>query len=182
MVCAAPRPARARTRRPLRRSARRLSRSVRTLPPTSNATNRCRSFCGYGFSPARRSCSCTESTLELAARDAARDVSIQRAAYPGATSAVIADRLVADATSPSQRVARDEMLRRLEDALNDMDEMDREVLVLRHFEQLTGKEDRPKSSASRRGRRTSVTSDRWSDSESCSVRWAARALRELRRA
>jgi RNA polymerase sigma-70 factor (ECF subfamily) len=48
--------------------------------------------------------------------------------------------LVADLTSPSQAIVRDEQRRQLQQALESMDDIDREVLVLRHFEDLANKE------------------------------------------
>lgn len=73
-------------------------------------------------------------------RDAAREVSICRGAWPEASSAALAARLMGDFTSPSQVVAKEEMRLLLQDALNEMDETDREVLALRHFEQLSNSE------------------------------------------
>ncbi len=49
----------------------------------------------------------------------------------------LVDRLIAPGSSPSQRVQRDEMRVRLRQALDGLAENDREVLVLRHLEQLT---------------------------------------------
>lgn len=49
----------------------------------------------------------------------------------------LVDRLIAPGSSPSQRVHRDEMRVRLRQALDDLADNDREVLVLRHLEQLT---------------------------------------------
>ena len=43
-------------------------------------------------------------------------------------------------TSPSQAAMRDELRQQLQAALESMDEIDREVLVLRHFEELSNKE------------------------------------------
>jgi RNA polymerase sigma-70 factor (ECF subfamily) len=43
-------------------------------------------------------------------------------------------------TSPSQAVMREELKQQLQVALESMDEIDREVLVLRHFEDLSNKE------------------------------------------
>lgn len=54
-----------------------------------------------------------------------------------ATSISIARFLLADMTSPSNAVVRMEEKERLEIALNSMEEIDREVLALRHFEHLT---------------------------------------------
>jgi RNA polymerase sigma-70 factor (ECF subfamily) len=59
---------------------------------------------------------------------------------PGATSVNLARHLVANYTSPSQAAQRNELFERLEDALNRMDPTDREVLALRHFEDLSNNE------------------------------------------
>ena len=56
------------------------------------------------------------------------------------TSISIAGHLVGDLTSPSQAVMRDERLAQLREALSTMDEIDREVLALRHFEELSNNE------------------------------------------
>lgn len=48
--------------------------------------------------------------------------------------------LVGKLTSPSQAMMRDELRQQLQQALDTMDEIDREVLVLRHFEELCNKE------------------------------------------
>lgn len=47
---------------------------------------------------------------------------------------------VGRATSPSNAVMREEARRKIEQALESMDEIDREVLMLRHFEELSNKE------------------------------------------
>ena len=43
-------------------------------------------------------------------------------------------------TSPTQAAVRAEMQLRLQEAINSMDTLDREVVVLRHFEELTNVE------------------------------------------
>lgn len=48
--------------------------------------------------------------------------------------------LVGRMTSPSQAAMREELKVQLEQALQSMEEIDREVLVLRHFEELSNKE------------------------------------------
>jgi len=73
-------------------------------------------------------------------RDATREVSIFSGPTPQATSAVLAAQLLGKQTSPSQAAIRAETRRRLEAKLNELDDMDREVLALRHFEQLTNAE------------------------------------------
>ena len=73
-------------------------------------------------------------------RDAGREVSLYRGPMPEATSAAIAAQLLGRQTSPSQAAIRAERKLRLQEALNRMDPIDREVLVLRHYEQLTNAE------------------------------------------
>jgi len=70
-------------------------------------------------------------------REAGREVSLYRQAFPEATSAAIAAQLVGQRTSPSQAAIRAELKLKVQDALNAMDSIDREVLVLRHFERLS---------------------------------------------
>ena len=48
--------------------------------------------------------------------------------------------MIGDLTSPSQAAIREETARQIEIVLAGMDEIDREVLILRHFEQLTNDE------------------------------------------
>ena len=78
--------------------------------------------------------------LGVQARDAGREVSLYRGALPAATSAALAARLIGRHTSPSQAAAKAELKIRLQEALNRMEELDREVLALRHFEHLTNAE------------------------------------------
>ena len=68
-------------------------------------------------------------------RDAGREVGMNRG-VPGADSACLAACLVGNLTSPSHAAHRHETLTLLEESLNQMDPVDREVLVLRHFEEL----------------------------------------------
>jgi RNA polymerase sigma-70 factor (ECF subfamily) len=70
-------------------------------------------------------------------RDARREVSLYRAALPEASSAALAARLLGKHTSPTQAAVRAERLLRVQEALNSLDPLDREVLSLRHFEQLS---------------------------------------------
>jgi RNA polymerase sigma-70 factor (ECF subfamily) len=64
-------------------------------------------------------------------------VSIYRGAMPGASTGELAARLLGNLTSPSQAAIRAERKIRLQEALNSMDPLDREILVLRHYEQMT---------------------------------------------
>jgi len=78
--------------------------------------------------------------LHVKARDANREVSLWNGPLPAASSAAIAAQLVGNLTSPSNAAVRAERVLRLQEALNAMDPLDREVLSLRHFEQLTRRE------------------------------------------
>jgi RNA polymerase sigma-70 factor (ECF subfamily) len=73
-------------------------------------------------------------------RDAGREVSLYRGALPAASSAALAAQLLGKHTSPTQAVVRAERILRLQEALNALDPMDREILSLRHFEELTAAE------------------------------------------
>jgi RNA polymerase sigma-70 factor (ECF subfamily) len=73
-------------------------------------------------------------------RDAGREVSLYRGTMPEATSAALAAQLLGHGTQPSEAAVRAEAKVRLQEALNQMDALDREVLALRHFEQLSPRE------------------------------------------
>jgi RNA polymerase sigma-70 factor (ECF subfamily) len=78
--------------------------------------------------------------LGARARDAGREVSLYRGALPEASSAALAAQLAGRRTTPSQAAMRAEMQLQLQEALNQMEPLDREVLALRHFEQLSNTE------------------------------------------
>ena len=78
--------------------------------------------------------------LGAAMRDAGREVSLYRGALPQASSASLAAQLLGRFTTASQAAIRAERQLRLQEVLNGLDEMDREVLALRHFEQLSNGE------------------------------------------
>ena len=73
-------------------------------------------------------------------RDAGREISLYRGALPGASSAALAAQLLGHDTRPSEAAIRAERKIRLQETLNSMDPVDREVLALRHFEQLNNAE------------------------------------------
>jgi RNA polymerase sigma-70 factor (ECF subfamily) len=73
-------------------------------------------------------------------RAAGREVSLRGAALPQASSASLAAQLLGRQATPSQEAARAELQRRIEAVLNGMDDLDREILALRHFEQLSNAE------------------------------------------
>lgn len=70
-------------------------------------------------------------------RDARREVSLYRGSMPEATSAALAAQLLGRFSGPSAAAIRAEVKVRLQEALNQMDPVDREVLALRHFEHLS---------------------------------------------
>jgi RNA polymerase sigma-70 factor (ECF subfamily) len=70
-------------------------------------------------------------------RDAGMEISLYRDALPEASSAALASMLLGKHTSPTQAAQRAELLLRVQEALNSLEPIDREVLALRHFEHLT---------------------------------------------
>jgi RNA polymerase sigma-70 factor (ECF subfamily) len=78
--------------------------------------------------------------LGTKARDAGREVSLHCSALPQPSSASLAAQLLGRYTTPSEAVARAELQLRVQEALNGMDDLDREILALRHFEQLSNAE------------------------------------------
>jgi RNA polymerase sigma-70 factor (ECF subfamily) len=73
-------------------------------------------------------------------RDAAQEVSLRHRTPPRATSVSLAEMLLGRLTSPTLAARRAELQLRLQDILNAMDPLDREVLALRHFEELSNGE------------------------------------------
>jgi RNA polymerase sigma-70 factor (ECF subfamily) len=73
-------------------------------------------------------------------RDAKRELPLDPAHRPDDTSAAVGAYLTGHLTSPSLAAARVEVRTRLTEALSEMDPTDREVLALRHFEQLNNTE------------------------------------------
>jgi RNA polymerase sigma-70 factor, ECF subfamily len=73
-------------------------------------------------------------------RDVHREVTLDGYAAPNASSMSLAAHLAARVDSPSQAAMKNETLVMLEEALSSMDPVDREILALRHFEELTNDE------------------------------------------
>ena len=69
-----------------------------------------------------------------------REVRIVDGPIPGASSAALAAQLLGHDTRPSVAAVRAERKLRLQEALEALDPIDREVLVLRHFEELSAEE------------------------------------------
>jgi RNA polymerase sigma-70 factor (ECF subfamily) len=73
-------------------------------------------------------------------RDAGQEVSLHRGALPQVTSLSLAEHLLGKLTTASHAAMRAELKIRVQEALNSMDPHDREVLILRHFEELSNSE------------------------------------------
>ena len=73
-------------------------------------------------------------------RDAGQEISLHRGALPQASSLSLAAQLLGRLTSPSRAAIRAETRLRVQEALNSLDPIDREVLALRHFELMTNGE------------------------------------------
>jgi RNA polymerase sigma-70 factor (ECF subfamily) len=61
-------------------------------------------------------------------------------ALPDRSAVALADRLIADGTSPSRRLIRDELRRQVQRALDGLAPRDREILVMRHLEEMSAAE------------------------------------------
>jgi RNA polymerase sigma-70 factor (ECF subfamily) len=73
-------------------------------------------------------------------RDAGLEIALYREALPQASSAALASMLLGRHTSPTQAARRAERLLRVQEALNTLDPIDREVLALKHVEELSRSE------------------------------------------
>ena len=82
---------------------------------------------------------CTEGAALLGTH-AHPEVSIYGKAMPAATTTALAAQLVGRLTTPTQALQRAELQVQVQEALNSLDHVDREVLVLRHFEHLSNAE------------------------------------------
>jgi RNA polymerase sigma-70 factor (ECF subfamily) len=78
--------------------------------------------------------------LHLGTEDAGCGVSLHRGALPGASPAALAAQLLGHAAATDNATIRAGRKVRIQEALNGMDALDREVLTLRHFEQLSNAE------------------------------------------
>lgn len=73
-------------------------------------------------------------------RAAGREISLYRGSLPETSTAALAGQLLGHLTRPSEAAIRAELKIRIQEALNSMEVLDREVLSLRHFEQLNNAE------------------------------------------
>lgn len=78
--------------------------------------------------------------LQAEMRDVRREVSLEQPAVSPHTSLAMAAQIVGRMTSPSRAFSRVERIAIVEQALNQMEPIDREVIALRHFEELTNVE------------------------------------------
>jgi RNA polymerase sigma-70 factor (ECF subfamily) len=78
--------------------------------------------------------------LGAKARDANREVSLHHGSLPAADSRSLAAQLLGRFTTPSRAALRAEIQMKMQEALNAMEPIDREILALRHFEELTSTE------------------------------------------
>jgi len=78
--------------------------------------------------------------LGAAMRNADLEVSLYQGALPQASTMFLASQLMGRFTSVSERAVRAEVQIKLQETLNAMDPTDREVLALRHFEELNNQE------------------------------------------
>jgi RNA polymerase sigma-70 factor (ECF subfamily) len=70
-------------------------------------------------------------------RDVGQEVSLHLDPIRDASSAALASMLLGHLTSPTEAAVRAEMVLRVQEALNALDPLDRELVALRHFEQLS---------------------------------------------
>lgn len=73
-------------------------------------------------------------------RSVRNEVHLYAGTVPSASSISLAEHLVGNLTSASHAAQRGEIQIRIQEALNSMEPIDREVLALRHFEMLTNEE------------------------------------------
>jgi len=77
--------------------------------------------------------------FEAEKRDVRKEISFSRPQHDnaGQTSMALAAHLVAEMTSVSQLIEKSYQIEKLQDSLNTMSELDREVIALRHYEELS---------------------------------------------
>jgi RNA polymerase sigma-70 factor (ECF subfamily) len=73
-------------------------------------------------------------------RNAGREIALAQGVWPAASSVNLAAHLAGNLTSPSEAAVRNESVALLERTLDQMHPLDREVLALRHFEELSNSE------------------------------------------
>lgn len=93
--------------------------------------------------------------LGVQKRSVDAEVSLHRGALPQVDTASLARQLIGKFTSPTQAALRSEVQLAIQGALNEMAPIDREIIVLRHFEHMSNNEvaqllDLQKATASKR--------------------------------
>jgi RNA polymerase sigma-70 factor, ECF subfamily len=78
--------------------------------------------------------------LGVKSRDVGREVSLYCGPLPSADSRSLAAQLLGRLTTPSRAAIRAEVQIKMQEALNAMDPVDREIIALRHFEELNNNE------------------------------------------
>lgn len=78
--------------------------------------------------------------LGAAARDAGREISMHRRGLPCGSTAALAAQLLGKLPSPSEEAIYGERKLRLQEALNKMSVSEREIILLRNYEQLSNGE------------------------------------------
>jgi RNA polymerase sigma-70 factor (ECF subfamily) len=78
--------------------------------------------------------------LGVKGRDASREVSLHSGPLPSADSRSLAAQHLGRLTTPSRAAIRAEIQIKIQEALNAMEPIDREILALRHFEELSKSE------------------------------------------
>jgi RNA polymerase sigma-70 factor (ECF subfamily) len=78
--------------------------------------------------------------LGVKARDPRREVKLEPDGPPAATSASLSARLVGVSQDPGSALAREDERARVQAALDDMSPLEREIIALRHFEELSNAE------------------------------------------
>ena len=70
-------------------------------------------------------------------RDVGQEVALYRDPLPQPSSAALASMLLGRLTSPSNAAVRAEQVLQVQEALNELEPLDREIVALRHFEELS---------------------------------------------
>jgi RNA polymerase sigma-70 factor (ECF subfamily) len=78
--------------------------------------------------------------LGAQARDVRKELPLHGMHFPGVSSVILAEDLLARSDDPGRKIAKADLRDKVMQALESLDEQDREVLALRHFEHLTGAE------------------------------------------
>ncbi len=74
--------------------------------------------------------------LGVKSREVGREISLHNGPLPAADSRSLAAQLLGRLTSPSRAAIRAEIQIKIQEALNALDPIDREILALRHLEEL----------------------------------------------